>query len=74
MTDMFDPEYNPYDQLQDIVKFCHAADKHIQRLVENQTKLIENIEELNKRLLEVEIDKLEKDLNETLASTRERRK
>lgn len=74
MTDIIDPNFSPYDQLQDVIRFCHAADKHIQTLVENQNKMLEQIETLSNRMFELEMIKLEKDYNEAMASARQRPK
>jgi len=53
-------KFDPYEELMEIKRFCHSADKHIEQLHKNQSQIIIAINELSERL-----QKLEEKLNET---------
>jgi|TARA_R110000868_G_scaffold197002_1_gene443157 hypothetical protein len=53
----FDPSFDAYEELVEVIKFCKAADVFIETFNKNQTHMIENINHQRSR-----IDHLERSL------------
>jgi len=53
--------FDPYDQLMQITKFCNQADKHLVSLGENQKEMVKTINNLKEEihLMQKQIDLLE---------------
>lgn len=54
-------DWDPYDHLMEMTKFCNTADKHIQNLLKNQKVMIETINSLKEdiSLMKKQVDLLE---------------
>lgn len=48
---MFNDDYDPYDDLENLKQFAAAADMHIMQLINNQEKMVKQINDLQKDLL-----------------------
>lgn len=44
------PDFDAYEHLVEITRFCHRADEHITTLLKNQQLLVETINNLRKDL------------------------
>lgn len=53
-------EFDPYEELMELIKFAQSADKHINLLVKNQSQMIIAVNELSAK-----IEKIEEKVNET---------
>jgi len=53
-------EFDPYEELMELIKFAQSADKHINLLVKNQSQMIIAVNELSAK-----IEKIEEKINET---------
>ena len=55
------PEFDPYEHLMDITKFCNQADEHINHLINNQKTFVSAINELKEdlKIINQKIDLLE---------------
>jgi hypothetical protein len=53
--------FDPYDQLMQITKFCNQADKHLVSLGENQKEMVKTINNLKEEIamMKKQIDLLE---------------
>jgi hypothetical protein len=60
MDDMM-PDWDAYEHLMDITRFCNQADEHIKRLIENQQVMVQSINDLRTDidLLNAKIELLE---------------
>jgi len=54
-------DFDPYDQLMQITKFCNQADKHLVSLGENQKEMVKTINTLKEEIamMKKQIDLLE---------------
>lgn len=46
-------EWDPYEHLMDLTRFCNSADEHVKSLLKNQKLIVEQINELNHELREL---------------------
>lgn len=54
-------QWDPYEHLMDITKFCNKADEHINHLIKNQKTFVSAINELKEdlKIINQKIDLLE---------------
>ena len=54
-------DFDPYEHLMEMTRFCNAADKHIQNLLKNQAVMTKTINGLKEEIgmLKAQIDLLE---------------
>jgi len=54
-------QWDPYEHLMDITRFCNKADEHINSLINNQKFFVDSINELKKelQLINAKIDLVE---------------
>lgn len=59
-------DFDPYDQLMELTAFCNSADEHIMSLVQNQTLIVNTINDLREDMNEASelIKKLVEHLND----------
>jgi hypothetical protein len=56
-----DNQWDPYEHLMDITKFCNRADEHINHLIKNQKFFVDSINEIKEdlQILKAKIDLVE---------------
>jgi hypothetical protein len=64
---MINPDFDPLQDLEELKKFCVAADMHIENLNKNQQVFIQQINELRKDVLD--LVRVNKELMERLNET-----
>lgn len=47
-------EFDPYEELMEIIKFCHSADQHIATLIANQETILKSVNQLREDLTVLE--------------------
>lgn len=50
---MFNEDYDPYEELENLKQFAAAADMHIMQLITNQDNMVKQINALQKDLLQL---------------------
>lgn len=51
MTELHD--WDPYNHIMELTKFCNSADEHLKNLLSNQKVFVQQINELNDELREL---------------------
>tara|TARA_E500000318_G_scaffold79467_1_gene74419 strand:+ start:3245 stop:3451 length:207 start_codon:yes stop_codon:yes gene_type:complete len=51
---MFNKDYSPYDELQELRKFALGADQHIGNLLKNEKQMIKAVNAVHERLEKME--------------------
>ena len=51
---MFNKDYSPYDELQELRKFALGADQHIGNLLKNEKEMIKAVNAVHERLEKME--------------------
>jgi len=64
MSDISD--WDPYEELMAVIKFCHATDNHIATLIANQETIINQLNQLREDLSTVEMKLLDIEIAEIL--------